>query len=212
MEQMTILTKIALICWPAVVVSFAIFYRKKQSSSNPLTGGPISWPKAFWLSYTIQSWFFLPFFYLIPTTIPSFIKMIIGFHLISWWMRGILELFMIYKWMNWSPRYGISHDLFHLIGLAVMLFLFRQEIPGVEFGSRGFVVLTYIYLLFLTTTAEITFAILFLRLRTIQEQMENVYFASDDPKWVFVNRYTLSIDVIAFTHLLFQGWYAWTFF
>jgi len=53
---------------------------------------------------------------------------------------------------------------------------------------------------------------LFLKLRTIQEQMENVYFASDDPKWIFVNRYTFTIVTIAFIHLFFQSWYAWNFF
>ncbi len=212
MEQLTIISKIALIIWPVVVTMLANFYRKKQSSSNPWTGGVISWPKAFWLSYTIQSWFFLPFFYLIPAHVSGFLKLIIVFHLISWWTRGILELFMIYKWMNWSPRYGISHDIFHIIGLSSLFFYFREDISTVAFGSQGFVVLSYICLLFLTTTAEITFAILFLKLRTIQEQRENVYFASDDPKWVFVNRYTLTIVAIAFTHLFFQSWYAWNFF
>jgi len=212
MEQFTILSKIALIIWPLVVTTLATFYRKKQSSPNPWTGGPISWPKAFWLSYTIQSWFFLPFFYLIPSYVPSFLKIIIVFHLLSWWIRGVLELFMIYKWMNWSPRYGISHDVLHIIGLTALVTYFRHDIPTVAFGSQGFVVMTYIFLLFLTTTAEITFAMLFLKLRTIQEQMENVYFASDDPKWIFVNRYTLTIVVIAFTHLLFQSWYAWNFY
>lgn len=212
MEQFTILTKIALIIWPLVVTLLANFYRKKQSSPNPWTGGPISWPKAFWLSYTIQSWFFLPFFFLLPTYIPLFLKIIIVFHLLSWWTRGILELFMIYKWFNWSPRYGISHDFFHLFGLAALMFYFRHDIPTIAFGSRGFVVLSYICFLFLTTAAEITFAMLFLKLRTIQEQRENVYFASDDPKWIFVNRYTLMIVVIAFAHLFFQSWYAWNFF
>lgn len=212
MEQMTILTKAALIIWPVVVTLLALFYRKKQSSPNPWTGGPISWPKAFWLSYTIQTWFFLPFFFFIPSDVEPFLKSIIAFHLISWWTRGVLELFMIYKWFNWSPRYGISHDIFHITGLGVLLYFFRGEIPAVAYGSAGYVVLIYILFLFLTTTAEITFAMLFLSLRTIQEKNENVYFASDDPKWMFVNRYTLTIVISAFAHLFFQSWYALKFF
>lgn len=212
MEQKMLLTKIVLMLWPAVVTMFAIFYRKKQSSANPWTGGPISWPKSFWLSYTIQTWFFLPFFYFLPSDVPSFLKIIVGFHLVSWWGRGLLEMVMIYKWLNWSPRYGISHDLFHLIGLALLLFYFRHEIPLVIYGSHAFIVLIYVYMLFLTTTAEITFAMLFLKLRTIQEQRENVYFASDDPKWIFVNRYTLAIVVLTFIHLFFQSWYALNFY
>lgn len=212
MEQMTLLSKLILALWPLVVTMLALFYRKKQSSPNPWTGGPISWPKSFWLSYTIQTWFFLPFVFFIPSDVQSFLKVIIGFHLVSWWTRGLLELVMIYKWLNWSPRYGISHDVFHILGLSALLYFFRAEIPLVAFGTHGFIVLAYIYMLFLTTTAEITFAMLFLKLRTLQEKMENVYFASDDPKWIFVNRYTLAIVILAFIHLFFQSWYALTFF
>lgn len=211
MEQMTLLPKIVMALWPVWVTTLACFYRKKQSGSNPWTGGPISWPKSFWLAYTIQSWFFLPFFYYLLPDVPLFLKIIIAFHLISWWVRGTLELIMIYKWLNWSPRYGISHDILHITGLSILLYLFRSEIPLVTFGSAGFVPLAYIYFLFVTTVAEITFAMLFLSLRTIQEKNENVYFASDDPKWIFVNRYTLTIVVFAFIHLFFQSWYALKF-
>lgn len=212
MELKSLLTKWVLIIWPLVVTMLAIFYRKKQSSDNPWTGGPISWPKSFWLSYTIQTWFFLPFFFFIPTDVPTFLKALITFHLMSWWVRGLLEMVMIYKWLNWSPRYGISHDFFHLVGLGSLLYFFRNEVSSIDLGTHGFVVLAYIWMLFLTTTAEITFAMLFLRLRTLQEKNENVYFASDDPKWIFVNRYTLTIVVLAFIHLFFQSWYAWKYF
>jgi hypothetical protein len=211
MGNLTLITKLAMAIWPLVVTLLALFYRKKQSSNNPWTGGPISWPKAFWLSYTIQTWFFLPFFFLIPYEVPSFLKTIIIFHLISWWVRGILELFMIYKWLNWSPRYGISHDVFHIAGLIVLMLMNKHHLSEIDYGSHNFAILAYIYMLFVTTAAEISFAFLFLSLRTFQESRENVYFASDDPKWVFVNRYTLTIVTIAFMHLFFQSWYALTF-
>ncbi len=212
MEQFNFISKVILVLWPLVVVSLAIFYRKKQSSNNPWTGGPISWPKAFWLSYTIQTWFFLPFVFLFHPATPTFLKVIVAFHLISWWVRGLLEMVMIYKWLNWSPRYGISHDLFHLIGCSALLFNFRHELTTLSMGAEAFLVAIYLFILFISTTAEISFAFLFLRLRSIQEKNENVYFASDDPKWLFVNRYTLFVDIIVFSHLLFQSYYALKYF
>ena len=35
-------------------------------------------------------------------------------HVTIWWCRGAIEAFMIYRWYNWSPVYGITHDGFHL--------------------------------------------------------------------------------------------------
>lgn len=197
-----------LVLWPVVVTILACFYRRKQNGMNPWTGGPISWPKSFWLSYTIQTWFFLPFLFLFHTETPQFLKIIVSFHLLSWWIRGVLELVMIYKWFNWSPRYGIAHDIFHLLVCFFFFSYFRTEFREQVFGTHGFLVSLYIILLFFSTSAEIGFAFLFQKLRTIQESNENVYFASDDSKWVFVNRVTLFVVIVVFAHLLYQSIYA----
>lgn len=212
MDHIHLLFKVVIAIWPLVVTSLAIFYRKKQNGMNPWTGGPISWPKAFWLSYTVQTWFFLPILFLIHPEVPSFLKIITIFHLASWWIRGVLELVMIYKWFNWSPRYGISHDLFHLAVCGFLSLYFKNEIMMLAFGSVAFLVATYIGMLFVSTLAELLFAFIFLKMRTIQEKNENVYFASDDPKWIMVNRLTLAVVIIVFSHLFFQALYALNFF
>ena len=196
-----------MVLWPVVITIQASFYRRKQNGLNQWTGGPISWPKSIWLSYTILTWFFLPILFLVHPETPSNFKIIILFHLLSWWTRGILEMVMIYKWLNWSPRYGIGHDLFHILGCLLFVNIFKQDFLTLIFGSQGFIVAIYILLLFISTTAEIGFACLFLKMRTIQESKENVYFASDDPKWVFVNRITLLVVIIVFIHLLYQSVY-----
>ncbi len=204
--------KYTLLLWPLVVTLWAVFYRRKQNGMNPWTGGPISWPKSFWLSYTVQTWFFLPILFMFHSDTAHFLKIIIGFHLLSWWIRGSLELVMIYKWFNWSPRYGISHDLFHLIGCFLLLNHFRDEFALLQFGTQSFVVAIYVGMIFVSTIAEVAFAFLFLQMRTVQELRDNVYFASDDPKWVFVNRITLLVVVIVFTHLFYQSVYALKYF
>jgi hypothetical protein len=208
---MNILGKLLLIIWPVMISVSAISYRNKQNGVNPWTGGPISWPKAFWLNYTIQTWFILPLIFVFAS-IPFFLKQILLFHLISWWIRGPLELVMIYRWFNWSPRYGISHDLLHILGCGALVFIHRDEWATLQFGSVAFLASLLVVMILITTCAEISFAILFLRLRTLQEKNDKIYFASDDPKWVFVNRWTMTVVLFSFAHLFYQCYYVIRFF
>src|SRR4051812_35370059 len=106
-----------IILWPIVSCLFALRFHARQNSNKGWTGGPISWPKAFWLAFTINQWFFVPIFFLLHPDLPQGLKVVYGFHLLSWWIRGPLELVMIYRWLNWTPYYGISHDLFHITGV-----------------------------------------------------------------------------------------------
>jgi hypothetical protein len=220
--RMSSFSKILLILWPLLPIGLAIFFHTKQNSRDAWTGGPISWPKSLWLSYTITTWFFCPILFLTAPQLSPALLLVFAFHLLSWWIRGPLELVMIYRWLNWSPRYGISHDLFHI---AVTSFLLARSLapPLAETASEsGFtqvsmqlgqsaplemIATAFAIMIILTTAAEICFAFLFLKIRTAQEQSENVYFASDDPKWRFVNGATLAAVIAAYGHLLFQS--AW---
>jgi hypothetical protein len=197
--------KYCLIFWPLIITIQAYFYRKKQSGSNPFTGGQISIPKAFWLSYTVWTWFLLPIIFVFHPLLSSGNKIILYCHLASWWIRGILELVMIYKWFNWSPRYGISHDVFHLSMISVLLYLFRYEVLFSVTGPINFFALYYILMLFVSTSSEILFAKLFLEYRSENEVKDNIYFASDEEKWKKINRITLTVVVIVFIHLIFQS-------
>jgi len=190
---------------PCFVCIQAYFYRQKQNGLNPFTGGPISWPKALWLSYTILNWFLFPIIILFHPDLSHGIKFILVAHLLSWWIRGSLELVMIYKWFNWSPRYGIAHDFFHMILLFILVIIYRYDVFLGSNGSINFLMLFYILFLFFTTSSEILFANLFLRFRSAQEQNENIYFASDDPKWIFINRVTKVVVTIVFIELIFQS-------
>ncbi|NOT78817.1 MAG: hypothetical protein HOP07_07415 [Bacteriovoracaceae bacterium] len=199
-------TKITLLSWPILVTLFAALYKKKQNGPNPLTGGPISTPKSFWLAYTVTTWFFLPFIFLLNPDVIVPLKILISFHLLSWWIRGPLELVMIYKLFNWSPRYGISHDLFHLVGLFVTWVYYYKDLitlTGISLLAHAFILVTIF-----ATIAEISFAYLFLKIRTQQEEKENIYFASDDPKWIFINRLTLTVVIAVMSHLIIQSAYA----
>ncbi|WP_413289281.1 hypothetical protein [Bdellovibrio sp. HCB337] len=196
-----------LIVWPLLVSALAFSFNRKQNSQDPWTGGPISWPKSFWLAYTVSTWFLLPIIFLLHPNLPSGFHAVFIVHLLSWWIRGPLELFMIYKWFNWSPRYGISHDIFHLALCGYFLSQNWSEIQASLGTPIGNLATVFCLIIIFTTCAEILFAALFLRFRSQQEEKELIYFASDDPKWIFINRVTLSVVLVAMSHLILQSLY-----
>lgn len=201
------LTKVLLVLWPLLVSVLAYFYKKKQNGPSPMTGGPISTPKAFWLAYTVTTWFFLPLIFIFHPEVSIPLKYVIAFHLLSWWARGPLELVMIYKWFNWSPRYGIGHDIFHLVGLVILYFMNRNGMQNLTPINN--IVVAFICITVFATVAEISFAYLFLKARSEIEEKDNIYFASDDPKWIFINRLTLAVVCAVMSHLICQSLYAY---
>ena len=100
-------------------LTFAIyfFFRQNKVGGKAAVGGPISIPKSLWLSGAIFFWFFYPFIFLLDPTVTRPWKIVLALHLISWWIRGPLELVMIYRWFNWTPKYGITHDILHVLML-----------------------------------------------------------------------------------------------
>lgn len=201
---MTLSLKVAIAIWPLLVSLLARFFHRKQNSKKAWTGGPISWPKSFWLAYTTTSWFLLPLLFIAHEDLPYGIWVFYVFHLISWWLRGPLELVMIYKWFNWTPKYGIAHDLCHILGCIVCIFLFKNDFVQWPIDPISVAALVYILMVLFATSAEILFAAMFFSFRSQQEADENVYFASDDPKWIVINRVTLAVVVVVMSHLIWQ--------
>ncbi|OQW50361.1 MAG: hypothetical protein A4S09_00785 [Proteobacteria bacterium SG_bin7] len=195
---------IAIVIWPVIILLFAQRFHQRQNSSKAWVGGPISWQKSIWLFYTVLTWFLLPFAFLLHSDCPESFKLPLKLHLISWWTRGVLELFMIYRWYNWSPAYGISHDIFH-----IFLFTSAGLVSGFWSSSltEGFnlVCLLFGLSIIFSTIAELSFAFLFMRTRSREEEKDNVYFASEDPKWIFINRLTGTVLFVLFFGLLAQS-------
>lgn len=185
--------------FPITLLLLGFYFKQRQNSKNEV-GGAISLPKSFWLCYTIGSWFFLPIIFLF-LNVDQGIKYVFIFHLLSWWLRGPLELVMIYKWFNWSPRYGITHDLFHLIGVSVLFYYFWP----IEVTRPTYLAIFYIFGIIISTVFETLFAIMFFRIRG--EEKKKIYFASDEPEWKFVNNVTIMANIICFgLHFLNSFW------
>jgi hypothetical protein len=205
---------LALILFPFIALGSGAAFRARQNKGD-IVGGDISWPKSLWLAYTVTAWFVLPL--LLACALagnifgggagawPTTLSIAFAGHLISWWVRGPLELFMIYKWFNWSPRYGITHDLAHagfLVAVIAIAFL-NGEISDWFTEPKTSIAALFIFVTFLTTLAETLFAFLFLHERTKGEDL--LYFASDEPRWRMINRITTTVVIFAYGHLFLQS-------
>lgn len=206
---------LALILFPLLPIGLGAAFRARQNKGD-IVGGDISWPKSLWLAYTVTTWFILPLLLLgfahlsnstplLPTPWPTTLSVAFIVHLASWWIRGPLELFMIYKWFNWSPRYGIAHDLAHAAFLILVLATaFLNSEINLWFASPvAAIAALFVFVTIFTTFAETLFAFLFLHERTKGEDL--LYFASDEPRWLMINRITTTVVVLAYGHLFFQS-------
>ncbi len=207
--------EISVLLFPIFVLGLGAAFRARQNKGD-IVGGDISWPKSLWLAYTVMTWFVLPALLIAlvgmnqtnRSTVsiwPTTLVMALKGHLLSWWLRGPLELMMIYKWFNWSPRYGIAHDLGHaaFLLLTIATAFFTGEIAGWTVTPLTATVALYIFVTFFMTMAEALFALLFLNERRKGEDL--LYFASDDPRWQMINRITTTVVIIAYGHLFFQS-------
>lgn len=166
---------------PLLILGAAILFQYFQNKET-FVGGKISTPKSLWLSYTVVTWFFVPLFF-IKCILSNELTTLLTFHLISMWGRGLLELVMIYKLYNWSPRYGIAHSLGHAVIVGALL-LFTPY-PQLLIEKIVFI---YFFFVILTLACEVTFAVLFYGIRPKEET--KIYFASNAPQWQKVNQMT----------------------
>ena len=105
----------------ALFLSFYFFWRQNNRAKM---GGAISKAKAFWLFFTIYVWFFLLPYCYYNFELSPYTDIWIIFSL--WmWIRGVVEIFMMFVTKNWVPPIGIVHDLSCVIiflGLSIYWF------------------------------------------------------------------------------------------
>lgn len=94
------------------------FYRRQKGGA---LGGAMSRPKAYWLSFAIWFWFILcPAVGFDGALSPPLSRALVAFG-VSMWLRGAVEMVMLYVTRNWVPPIGIAHDVlcFLLVGGVV---------------------------------------------------------------------------------------------
>jgi hypothetical protein len=181
----------------AVLFAAALLFRHGQNVAGRI-GGPISWPKLLWLTYTLAAWFVVAFFFWRSDQVAPARRRAYGWHLASFTVRGLVELWLIYVAVAWIPPYGIGHDLFDIALITVM-----ARGAGEPRGAADRAAAHFLTSIRLALCCEIVFAWLF---HQAADARTGVYFAADDPYWAFINRLTTVVVVVAWPDLLRVLW------
>ncbi|GAB4015410.1 MAG: hypothetical protein Fur0010_14420 [Bdellovibrio sp.] len=169
---------LSLIMLPATLTVGLFFYWKHNK--NPKLGGAISLSKALWLIYAIYTWFiFIPYL-VFAHNLPPFVTVV--WKVFWFWMvfRGIVEIYMMYVSKNWSPIYGISHDLSCLIILIAGTIYYLPS-----YAQLPSVLVAFHYSLILSLALETYYAYSFFQIVKEKTKGEHaIWFASkDDPRF-----------------------------
>ena len=97
-------------------------------------GGEIALPKLMWLGYALLFWLGLPLLIVGDRRSPPIIARAFAWLLALMGARVVIEGVMLYITKNWSPLYGIGHDLICLAALS--FFLVRAWLAGEPRSSR----------------------------------------------------------------------------
>ena len=176
----------------AALAAFSALFVWSQNVGGQI-GGAISTPKLFWLDYTLLSWFILPAFFLTAVGLPRWLRTAFTGHLINFGARGIVELWLLYVSVAWTPLYGIAHGVFSQILLRALA-RHRTNEPGAVASAAAH----HFLAMRLTMVAELVFAGLFY-LKTRGEGP--IYFASSTPRFFLINVLTTLVVCVAYTDL-----------
>ena len=175
----------------------ALAFRYGQNVAGHI-GGPISWAKLAWLTYALAAWYLVSFFFWRSDQVAPGRRRAYGWHLLSFTVRGLAELWLIYVAVAWIPPYGMAHDL---ADIALITVLARGAGPALGAADRA--AAHFLTSIRIGLCCEIVFAWLFHR---AADARTGLYFAADDPHWLFINRLTLAVVLVAWPDLLRVLW------
>ena len=188
---------LALLAVLALLAAAALAFRHGQNVGGHI-GGPISWPKLLWLAYTLAAWFVVAFFFWRSDLVAPGRRRAYGWHLASFTLRGLVELWLIYVAVAWIPPYGIAHDLFNVALITALAHGAGAPRSPADRAAAGFLVSIRVGL-----CCEVVFAWLF---HQVADARRGVYFAADDPRWALINGLTTAVLVVAVPDLLRVLW------
>lgn len=187
------LTKALVALSAAACVVLALRFRGTQNKKLTL-GGRISRPKVVWLFFAIWFWFCLCPALALEPSLPTAYRLVFGAHAASMWLRGGVELFMLYVTKNWRPPLGIAHDVFCLLLLGGLAGWQWGHFGGSPLGVWTAVA---VGALAFSLVVETLYAVLFFRAvegQTTGEQ--GVWFASEDEaRFKRINALTTALNV-----------------
>jgi hypothetical protein len=193
-------SRLGLVASLGACVIAAAWFRGKQNRAHAL-GGKISNPKLLWLFFAIWFWLFECAVLAFEPALPLGFRIIFGVQAASMWLRGAVEMFMLYVTKNWRPPMGISHDVLCLVTCISLAAGFHDQLhsdgPWRLLGPALFGMLLFSLLV------EVLYAALFFK--AVEGQTtgdKGIWFADeDDARFRRINRITTAFNV---PQVLFQ--------
>jgi len=180
----------------SALLGLGIFIRQNRGQR---LGGPIAASKGLWLYWTIYVWFFfLPYTLLTDNWQDAFLWGW-GFLSLSMWIRGILEIYMLFVTKNWTPKIGITHDIFTFLGVLISYVVFCESFFTASWWSQLFSIA-----LLISLAIEIWYAFAFLKLmREKTKGDQAIWYASkDDPQFLKILRVTTTFNTILYASVV----------
>jgi hypothetical protein len=199
------LRRVALTVVAATALIAGVFF-VVQNRLAPV-GGEVALAKAVWLGLAVLFWLVLPALIAVDARLAAAIRLPFQMLLALMALRGGAELVMLYVLKNWSPSYGIAHDLLCL-GVLGAWGIDRRWRRGASAHSR----LNRTLLIHVFTTAalflpEVYYAA-YMQAHFTTAGATAVYFVPDDGRHSVVLAVTTAVDALAAAYLGYFL-YAW---
>lgn len=176
-----------------------VFYYRQNFAGQ--VGGPISIEKSLWLNYAITAWFVIPAFLVAHPALSRPLRSVLGWFLANMLARGVVELWLIYVTFGWSPLYGIAHDVFSIVLIAVLRRRARLALAALDPFNAA--VRRFCTSIQASLGAETVFAALFFGMGV---HGDAVYFAPPTAAFAHINLLTRGVDVVVYADLALLFW------
>lgn len=114
----SLVSKLAMVGTIPLFVAFGVLFHRAQKRGA--LGGAISRAKAYWLPFAIWFWFVVaPAAGFDGAGDAGAARALAAFGAFMW-LRGVVEMVMLYVTKNWRPPIGITHDALCIVLLAAL--------------------------------------------------------------------------------------------
>ena len=182
----------------ALTLAAACFYLAQNRFG--IIGGEIAFSKAAWLAIAVLFWLILPGLICLDARVAPAIRRPYSLLLLLMGVRAVLELPMLYWLKNWSPLYGIAHDVL-CIGVLLWSAFVLTARNGGEPDPLARLLVSHLWVSGLLFLAEIYFA-WFMWMHFDTKGGAAIYYVPDDPKFAVVLLATGVVDVCAVLYLI----------
>lgn len=166
-----------------------------------LTGGSIALSKSIWLGLAVLFWLILPSIILFDARITPGLKRPFMLLLLLMGARGLAELWMLYYFKNWSPAYGIAHNIACVTVLWVCGVRLLRGRSARHDATAGKWLLAHCFVTGALFLPESYYA-WYMQSRFITHGSNPIYFVPDDGNHGVILGVTSTVDVLLSVYLV----------